>query len=132
MWLTNWCMDFSTCINWERCWLQSSSVHPHDEDKETHWLQNPWHADEVASSRERWIMTNCLRSQFEWIITLNQVTSPLMALKIILIYVQGCEKRNPTQITWICVKNRLGSLNFVILDIYSCRDICRASHIKSW
>ena len=26
---------------WERCWLQSSSVHPNDEDHETPWLQNP-------------------------------------------------------------------------------------------
>ena len=26
---------------WERCWLQSSLVHQHDEDHETPWLQNP-------------------------------------------------------------------------------------------
>ena len=26
---------------WEVCWLQSSSVHPHDEDHEASWLQNP-------------------------------------------------------------------------------------------
>ena len=26
---------------WERCWLQSSSVHHHDEDHEAPWLQNP-------------------------------------------------------------------------------------------
>ena len=26
---------------WERCWLQSFSVHQHDEDHETPWLQNP-------------------------------------------------------------------------------------------
>ena len=25
----------------EDCWLQSSSVHPHDEDQEDTWLQNP-------------------------------------------------------------------------------------------
>ena len=29
---------------------------------------------------------------------------------------RGCEKRNLTQITWICVKNRIGNLNFIILD----------------
>ena len=38
------------------------------------------------------------------------------ALKIILIYVYGCEKRNLTQIAWICVKNRSENLNFIILD----------------
>ena len=26
---------------WERCWLQSSSIHPHDENHEAPWLQNP-------------------------------------------------------------------------------------------
>ena len=26
---------------WEGCWLQSSLVHPHDEDQEASWLQNP-------------------------------------------------------------------------------------------
>ena len=26
---------------WERCWLQSSSIHPHDEDHEGSWSQNP-------------------------------------------------------------------------------------------
>ena len=26
---------------WERCWLQSSSVHQHDEDQEAPWSQNP-------------------------------------------------------------------------------------------
>ena len=25
---------------WEECWLQSSSVHQHDEDHEARWLQN--------------------------------------------------------------------------------------------
>ena len=32
--------DFSN-TNWEDCRLQSSSVHPHDEDQEDAWLQNP-------------------------------------------------------------------------------------------
>ena len=26
---------------WEGCWLQSSSVHLHDEDQEAPWSQNP-------------------------------------------------------------------------------------------
>ena len=37
---------------WESCWLQSSSVHPNDEDQEAPWLQNPWHTNAAASSRE--------------------------------------------------------------------------------
>ena len=42
-WLTN-CADPSTRLQSptrEGCWLQSSSVHPHDEDLEDAWLQNP-------------------------------------------------------------------------------------------
>ena len=32
--------DFKTPI-WKDCWLQSSSVHPYDEDQEDAWSQNP-------------------------------------------------------------------------------------------
>ena len=32
--------DFNN-TNWEDCWLQSSSVHPHNEDQEDAWSQNP-------------------------------------------------------------------------------------------
>ena len=42
MWLTN-CVDPSRRLQSptrEGCWLQSSSVHPHDEDLEDAWLQN--------------------------------------------------------------------------------------------
>ena len=42
-WLTN-CADPSTQLQSptrERCWIQSSSVHPYDEDQEDAWLQNP-------------------------------------------------------------------------------------------
>ena len=42
-WLTN-CADLSTRLQSptrEVCWLQSSSVHPHDEDQEDTWSQNP-------------------------------------------------------------------------------------------
>ena len=62
---------------WERCWLQSSSVHPDNEDQEAPWLQNPWRKEKTASSRERWTRTNYLRSQFEWIITLHHLWRPL-------------------------------------------------------
>ena len=42
-WLTN-CANPSTRLQSstrEGCWLQSSSVHPHDEDQEDIWSQNP-------------------------------------------------------------------------------------------
>ena len=42
-WLTN-CVDPSTRLQSptrEGCWLQSSSVHPHNEDLEDAWSQNP-------------------------------------------------------------------------------------------
>ena len=42
-WLTN-CADLSTRLQSptrEGCWLQSSSIHSHDEDQEDAWSQNP-------------------------------------------------------------------------------------------
>ena len=33
----------TSTLTWEKGWLQSSLVHPHDEDQEAPWLQNPWH-----------------------------------------------------------------------------------------
>ena len=42
-WPTN-CTDPSTRLQspiWKDCWLQSSLVHPHDEDQEDAWSQNP-------------------------------------------------------------------------------------------
>ena len=42
MWLTvAWIpvRDFKTPI-WKDCWLQSSSIHPHDEDQKDAWSQN--------------------------------------------------------------------------------------------
>ena len=42
--VTDGCTDPSTRLqntNLKDCWLQSSSVHPHDEDQEDAWSQNP-------------------------------------------------------------------------------------------
>ena len=42
--VTNQCADPSMRLQSptrESCWLQSSSVHPHDEDQEDAWSQNP-------------------------------------------------------------------------------------------
>ena len=44
MWLTNLMRGSqypAYSPTWERCWLQSTSVHQHDEDHETLWSQNP-------------------------------------------------------------------------------------------
>ena len=60
--------DFKN-TNCEDCWLQSSSVHPHDEDQEDAWSQNL--TVQIHSNffkRKRWTRSKpCLRSQFAWI-----------------------------------------------------------------
>ena len=41
--VTNYCVDLSTRLQSPTkasCWLQSSSVHPNDEDQEDAWSQN--------------------------------------------------------------------------------------------
>ena len=83
--------DFNN-TNWEDCWLQSSSVHPHDEDQEDAWSQNPTvqiHSN--FSKRKRWTTSKTLSPVT---ICLNRVCSMLvqlvyrfMALKTILLYV---------------------------------------------
>ena len=83
--------DFNN-TNWEDCWLQSSSVHPHNEDQEDAWSQNP--AVQIHSNffkRKRWTR---LRTLSPVTICLNRVCIMLMqlvccitALKKILLYV---------------------------------------------
>ena len=83
--------DFKTPI-WKDCWLQSSSVHPHDEDQEDTWSQNP--TTQIHSNffkRKRWTRSRTLSLVT---ICLNRVCSILvqlvyrfMALKTILLYV---------------------------------------------
>ena len=85
--------DFKTPI-WKDCWLQSSSVHPHDKDQEDAWSQNP--TVQVHSNffkRKRWtkartlsLVTICLNRVC---LMLVQLVYRLMALKTILLYVQG-------------------------------------------
>ena len=73
---------------WEGCWLQSSSVHQHDEDHETLWLQNP-----IAYKRSSFFKRKmnegkfCLQSQFAWTKLCLILAQPFTALKIILIYI---------------------------------------------
>ena len=62
--MTNSCADPSTRLqntNWEDCWLQSSSVHPHDEYQEDAWSQNP--IMQIHSNffkRKRWTKSRAL------------------------------------------------------------------------
>ena len=78
--------------NWEDCYLQSSSVHPHDEDQEDAWSQNPMvHIHNNFFKRKRWTR---LRTFSPVIICLNRVCSMLVqlvyhftALKTILLYI---------------------------------------------
>ena len=83
--------DFNN-TNWEDCWLQSSSVHPHNEDQENVWSQNP--TMQIHSNffkRKRWTRSRTLSPIT---ICLNKVCSMLVqlvysftALKTILLYV---------------------------------------------
>ena len=100
----------------EECWLQSYLVHPHDEDQEAPWSQNSQGKDAVAS-REN--MMNWDKMSPVTIYMHNHFLSLEMALKIIFIYVQGCEKRNPTQILKDMHVIRSGKPEFIILDRYS-------------
>ena len=83
--------DFKTPI-WQDCWLQSSSVHPHDEEQEDAWSQNPMvqiHSN--FSKKKRWTRPRTLSPVT---ICLNKVCSILVqlvyhltTLKTILLYV---------------------------------------------
>ena len=69
--------DFKTPI-WKDCWLQSSSVHPHNEDQEDAWSQNP--TVQIHSNffkRKRWTR---LRTLSPVTICLNRVCLMLMQL----------------------------------------------------
>ena len=94
MWLTN-CMNPSTWLQspiWKDYWLQCSSVHPHDEDQEDAWSQNP--TVQIHSNffkRKRWTrsrtlspITICLN---RFCLMLVQLVYRLTALKIILLYI---------------------------------------------
>ena len=54
--VTNQSMQVSKYVTntptWERCWLQSSLVHPRDENQEAPWLQNPQRKDIAASTKK--------------------------------------------------------------------------------
>ena len=83
--------DFNN-TNWEECRLQSSSVHPHDEDQEDAWSQNP--IVQIHSNffkRKRWtrsrtlsLVTICLNRVYSMVV---QLVYSFTTLKKILLYV---------------------------------------------
>ena len=94
MWLTNYANPSTRLQSpiWKDCWLQSSSVHPHDEDQEDAWSQNPMvqiHSN--FSKRKRWTrsrtlspVTICLNRVCSMLV---QLVNRLTVLKTILLYV---------------------------------------------
>ena len=93
--VTNGCADpvhdLKTSI-WKDCWLQSSSIHLHNEDQEDSWSQNPTvQIHNNFFKRKRWTRSRTLSPVT---ICLNRVCSMLVqlvyrftALKTIILYV---------------------------------------------
>ena len=91
-------------------------ISSNNEDQEAPWLQNPWRKDAVASKEN---MMNQGKLSSVTICMYYHFASLEMALKIIFIYVQGCEKRNPTQLLKDMREIKSGNSNFVILDRFN-------------
>ena len=91
-WLTN-CADPSTRLQSptrEGCWLQSSSVHPNDEDQEDAWSQNPTvhkHSNFFKNDKLGQILSPVIIFLNKLCSTLVQLVNTLMALKIIFLYI---------------------------------------------
>ena len=91
--VTNQCTDPSTQLQSptrKGYWLQSSSVHPNNENQEDSWSQNPTvhiHSNFFKNDELEQILsliTICLNKLY---LTLVQLVNTLTALKIILLYV---------------------------------------------
>ena len=91
--VTNQCTDPSTWLQSptrEGCWLQSSSVHPNDEDQEDAWSQNPMvhiHNNFFKNDELEQILSPVTICLNKFCTTLVQLVNTLTALKIILVYV---------------------------------------------
>ena len=86
-WLTNWCTD----PTWERCWLQSFSVHPTMKIKKLLGYKTLGAKTQQLLQRIWWTRANSISGHNlhaqSICIELHHFASPLMAFKIILIYV---------------------------------------------
>ena len=91
-WLTN-CADPSTRLQSptrEGCWLQSSLVHPNDEDQEDAWSQNPMvhkHSNFFKNDESGKILSSVTICLNKLCLILVQLVNTLTALKIIILYV---------------------------------------------
>ena len=106
----------------------------HDKDHEVAWSQNPM-VYKYSSFFTRKMNQGkfCLQSQFaltKLCFTLVQFVSTLTATKIILIYVQVCEKRKPKHIIMDWMKNRLENLSFINLDRYLSVELLSSHRIQ--
>ena len=91
MWLTN-SMHISQYVNCsptsERFWLQSFSVHSHNEDHEAPWLQNPMvYKHSSFLNRKRWTKAYVSNSQYACEKLLHWGVLAMITFKTILIYV---------------------------------------------
>ena len=93
-WLTN-CANPNTRLQapiWKDCLLKNSSIHPHNEDQEDAWSQNPKiQIHNNFSKKERWtklrtlsLVTICLNRVCSMLV---QLVYNLTVLKTILLYV---------------------------------------------
>ena len=90
MWLTNsMCRSQYAAYTptWEGCWLQSSSIHQHDEDHETLGYKTLRCTNTTAFWIERWTKAYVSGLQYACEKLLQWDASAVMALKTILIYV---------------------------------------------
>ena len=111
--------DFKTPI-WKYCWLQSSLVHPHDEDQEDTWSQNP--TMQIHSNffkRKRWtrsrtlsLVTICLKEFSQCLCNLCIV---LRLLKQSFYMSRVRRKEGPKTYSWI-PKNQIWIMKFLNLD----------------
>ena len=101
---------------WERCWLQSSSIHYTMKITKLIGHKTLRCTNTVASSRERWTKAYVSDSEYACKKLLHCVASAVTALKTILIYVWGCEKRKPKRILMDWMKNNSEKLRFINLN----------------
>ena len=115
--------QYTTSItNMRRMLVTKFFCSSHDEDLEVSWSQNPmvYKTQQLLEENEKLGETRSpvtLLHTYGTVFLCNCV-SPLTALKIILIYVWGREKRKPKHIITDWMKNKLKNLSFIILDGY--------------
>ena len=79
----------------------------------------------------QWLLSERIRHRLPFAYVLL-VFSYVIASKISLIYVQGCEKRNPTQIHKLWPKIRSGNLNSVTSIDWEVLRRCRALNLNRY